>query len=585
MGQRQCRSVLAAVLIASAVARYAAAATTPAPARPDPTPRGESQPAAGGAQAPAPAATTPATAAAVISVLPQPASLTVQSGVFTLKRDTTIATDVDTQPVGQLLAQALNNATRFALRARAGTSAPDKNAIVITTDRQLSQLGEEGYQLEVTPDRVMIRSFGPAGAFYGMQTLRQLLPPQIFSQDFVASIANWNIPCLKIEDGPRFVWRGLLIDVSRRFVAKAALLKFIDVMALHKLNMLQLHLADDQGWRLEIKKYPKLTAVGSVRKETRVGHEDKSKLFDGTPYGGFYTQGDIREIVAYAKARFITIVPEITMPGHEQAAIAAYPELGNTTEPVEVSTHWGVHTRLLNPAEPTMQFLQDVMTEVLLLFPSRYIHVGGDEAIKDEWKASAAAQTRMKDLNLKDEKELQGYFIRRMDAFLTQRGRRLVGWEEIRDGFLTPSAVVMAWHGTDSAIAAARSGHDVVMAPTSATNFDYYQSKGAGEPLASGSFLPVDKVYAFEPVPPGLSAEEAKHVLGAQGQLWTEYINNASNLEYMAFPRAVALAEVTWSQADRRNYADFRARMQAHEQRLKLLGVNFRPMAKPDAER
>jgi len=520
-----------------------------------------------------------------IAVLPQPASLTQQPGVFTLKRDTAIVTDVDTAGAGQLLAQALSSATKFGLRARSGTSAPDRNTIVITTDRTLTQLGEEGYQLEVTPDKVMIRSFGPAGAFYGTQTLRQLLPPQIFSQEAVSSSVNWTIPCLKIEDMPRFAWRGLMIDAARRFVPKAELMKFIDVMALHKMNSLQLHLTDDQGWRIEIKKYPKLTAVGSARKETRVGHESKSKLFDGTPVSGFYTQGDIREIVTYAKARFVNIVPEIELPGHVQAAIASYPELGVTTDATEVSTHWGVHTRLLNPSEATIQFFQDVLTEVIALFPSRYIHVGGDEVVKDEWKASPAVQSQMKSLSLKDEGELQNYFIRRMNEFLTQRGRRLVGWDEILQGGPSPGAVIMSWRGTDGAAAAAKSNHDVVMAPTAFTYFDYYQSQNPTEPLAIGGFLPLDKVYGFEPVPAGLSADEAKHILGAQGQLWTEYISNASHLEYMAFPRAAALAEVDWSQPDRKNFDDFRTRLMTHEQRLKLLGVNFRPMAKYDEDR
>jgi len=535
-----------------------------------------------GAQTPPPPAASQLPA---IAILPQPASLTQQPGVFVLKRDTTIATDVDSQNAGQLLAQSLNTATRFGLRARTGTTAPDKNAIVITTDRTQMQLGEEGYQLEVTPDRVMIRSFGPAGAFWGTQTLRQLLPPQIFSQEAAPSSVNWTIPCLKIEDMPRFPWRGLMIDTARRFVPKLELMKFIDLLALHKMNTLQLHLTDDQGWRIEIKKYPKLTAIGSVRKETRVGHETKSKLFDSTPYSGFYTQGDIREIVNYAKARYVNIVPEIELPGHAQAAIAAYPELGCTTDTVEVSTHWGVHTRLLNPSDTTIAFLQDVLTEVIALFPSRYVHIGGDEVVKDEWKASPAVQARMKELKLADEADLQNYFVRQMDSFLSQRGRRLVGWDEILQPTLAPGAVVMSWRGTDGGTAAAKAGHDVVMAPTSSVYFDYYQSKSPTEPLAIGGFLPLDKVYAFEPVPTGLSNDEARHILGAQGQIWTEYIPNATHLEYMAFPRAVALAEAVWSQPDRRNFDDFHTRMLTHEQRLKLAGVTARPMAKFDEER
>ncbi len=532
-----------------------------------------------GAQTPPP----PGNALPAIAVLPQPASLTMQTGVFKLQKDTGITTDVDSQGVGQLLAQWLGPATKFNLKTHSGVTAPDKNAIVITTDRQLAQLGEEGYQLEVTPDLVSIKSFGPAGAFYGVQTLRQLLPAQIFSEQPVSNV-NWTIPCLKIEDIPRFPWRGMMVDVARRFVPKAEMLKFIDVMALHKLNTLHLHLTDDQGWRIEIKKYPKLTAVGGTRKETRVGHEDKSKLFDGEPVSGFYSQGDIREIVNYARARFINIVPEIELPGHVQAAIAAYPELGNAIEPVEVSTHWGVHNHILNPKEETFQFMEDVLTEVIALFPGRFVHIGGDEVKPDEWKVSPAVQARIKELRLKDEHDLQNYFIRRMDNFLSQRGKRLVGWDEILDPTLGPGAVVMSWHGTDAGVAAAKANHDVIMAANSALYFDHYQSKSPTEPLAIGGFTPVDMVYNFEPVPAGLTPGQAKHILGAQGQLWTEYIPTPSHLEYMAFPRLTALAEVAWSQTDRKNFKDFRSRMETHEQRLKLMGVNFRPMSKFDAD-
>jgi hexosaminidase len=556
--QRLCRLGAVILLVAASSTSFKAAQTTP----------------------PATASQLPA-----IAILPQPASLTQQPGVFTLKRDTTIATNVDAQNVGALLAQSLNTATKFGLRARSGTSAPDKNAIVITTDRTQMQLGEEGYQLEVTPDRVMIRSFSPQGAFYGTQTLRQLLPPQIFSQEPVTGSVNWTIPCLKIEDMPRFAWRGLMIDTARRFVPKAELMKFIDLLALHKMNTLQLHLTDDQGWRIEIKKYPKLTAIGSARKETRVGHESKSTLFDGTPAGGFYTQGDIRELVNYAKARFVTIVPEIELPGHAQAAIAAYPELGCTTDTIEVSTHWGVHTRLLNPNDATITFLQDVLTEVIALFPSRYVHIGGDEVVKDEWRANPGVQARIKELKLADESQLQIWFVRQMDTFLTQRGRRLVGWDEILQEGLAPGAVVMSWRGTDGGTAAAKAGHDVVMAPNSFVYFDHYQSKSPTEPLAIGGFSPLDKVYSFEPVPAGLTNDEARHILGAQGELWTEYIPNPQHLEYMAFPRAAALAEVAWSLPDRRNFDNFHTRLQTHEQRLKALGVNSRPLAKFDEDR
>jgi hexosaminidase len=359
---------------------------------------------------------------------------------------------------------------------------------------------------------------------------------------------------------------------------KAAILRFIDAMALQKLNTLQLHLTDDQGWRIEIRKYPKLTEIGAWRKETRAGHENDAKGFDGKPHGGFYTQADMREIVAYARERHINVVPEIEMPGHAQGAIAAYPELGNTGEKLEVGRHWGVNKNVFNVNERTILFLQDVLSEVLEIFPSKFIHVGGDEVPKDQWKASAEAQARIKQLGLKNEEELQSYFIRRMDEFLTARGRRLVGWDEILEGGLAPGATVMSWRGNKGGIAAARAGHDVVMTPTDYVYLDYYQSKDAGEPLGIGGYVPLEKVYSFEPVPPELNQNEARRVLGAQGNIWTEYIQTPEHLEYMAFPRLAALAEVTWTARDKMDFQDFEPRLVPLQERWKAMGVNFRPV-------
>jgi hexosaminidase len=510
-------------------------------------------------------------------LIPRPSSVTALAGTFTLNGGTNIITTNDARGVGAYLAQILAPATGFNLRVRQPPT-PKSNAIVIDTDNTLDRLGEEGYLLVITPDRVIIRAFAPAGAFYAAQTLRQLLPPAIFGP--ARADGPWTLPALTIEDMPRFAWRGLMLDACRHFVPKAEVMKFIDLLALHKMNTLHWHLTDDQGWRIEIKKYPKLTTVGAMRKETRVGHEDRPQGFDGTPHGGFYTQGDIREVVAYAKSRFVTLVPEIEMPGHAQAAIAAYPELGNTNQPVDVGTVWGVYPHIFNPSEQTIQFLLDVLSEVLTLFPGRFIHVGGDEAVKDEWKVSAVAQARIKELGLKNEEELQGYVIREMDAFLTKRGRRLIGWDEILEGGLAPGATVMSWRGDAGGVAAARAGHDVVMAPEAFVYFNHAQSRGAGEPLSFGGFTPLEKVYAFEPVPASLTPAEAAHVLGAQGQLWSEYIPTPALLEYMAFPRAAALAEVTWSSKENRSFDDFRARLAAHEARLTKLDVNFRPLAR-----
>jgi hexosaminidase len=357
--------------------------------------------------------------------------------------------------------------------------------------------------------------------------------------------------------------------------------KYIDLLALHKLNMFHWHLTEDQGWRIEIKQYPKLTAIGSCRKETLVGRQqgDQSQWrFDATPHCGFYTQEDAREIVAHAKARYIEVVPEIEMPGHAVAAIAAYPELGVTGEPMEVATHWGVFSDIFNADPATIKFLQNVLTEVMAIFPGRYIHVGGDEADKAKWKASPRIQARIKELGVADEHGLQSWFIRQMDAFLTSKGRRLVGWDEILEGGLAENAVVMSWRGVKGGIEAARAGHDVVMAPTTHTYLDYYQSKDqTKEPLAIGGFLPLETVYGYEPIPAELESQFTKHVLGAQAQVWTEYLPNPKRVEYMAYPRLTALAEVVWTPRERKDYANYLQRLKQHLRRLEALDVAFRP--------
>jgi len=517
-----------------------------------------------------------AEAAFGIAVIPQPTHVEMREGAFTLQANTTIVTDATNDATAQLLATWLEPATGWRLRVVRGDKATD-NSIHLSLDPQAAYLDDEGYSLEVTRQQVTIRAHGAAGTFYGAQTLRQLLPAAIFAATRQSGVA-WEVPAVRIEDAPRFRWRGMHLDVSRHFMPKAFVLKFIDLLALHKLNRFHWHLTDDQGWRIEIRKYPKLTQVGAWRKETRIGHEGHKRGFDGVPHGGFYTQQEIREVVEYARQRFVTIVPEIEMPGHAQAAIAAYPELGNTGQRLEAWTQFGVSRNIFNPSERTIRFLQDVLAEVLELFPGEFIHVGGDEALKDQWKASAAAQARIRELNLNDEHALQSYFMRRMDEFLRARGRRLSGWDGILEGGLPPGATVMAWRGAEGGIAAARAGHDVVMAPTSHTYFDYYQSEEPGEPLAIGGFLPLEKVYAFEPVPAELTPEEAKHILGAQGQIWTEYITGPGHVEYMAFPRLLALSEVVWSANERKDLAGFLERVASHEPRLRNLRVNFKPL-------
>jgi hexosaminidase len=511
-----------------------------------------------------------------ISIIPQPVTVTGMEGEFILKPDTVVVTDKAAAAVARRFTADIAAATGYKLKIAEGAPARD-NSIALSVDDSLGKLGAEGYRLEVTSMRVTVRAPKPAGVFYGTQSIRQLLPPAVYGK--ASSGVTWSMPCVRIEDYPRFGWRGGLIDVGRHFMPKEALLRFIDVLAMHKMNSIQFHFTDDQGWRVEVKKYPKLTEIGSRRKETIVGNHRNSTQYDGIPHAGYYTQADLREIVAYAAERFINVVPEIEMPGHAQAAIAAYPELGNTGEKLEVRTTWGVNKNVFNANESTILFLQDVLKEMMAIFPSKFIHVGGDEVPKDQWKASAEAQARIKALGLKNEEELQSYFIRRMDQFLTANGRRLVGWDEILEGGLAPGATVMSWRGIEGGIAAARAGHDVVMAPTTYTYFDYYQAK-TGEPLALGGFLPLDKVYEFEPIPQELTAEEGRRVLGAQGQLWTEYISTPEYLEYMTFPRMSALAEVVWTPKARKDYSSFLARMGVQEERLRARGVNYRALDK-----
>ena len=354
--------------------------------------------------------------------------------------------------------------------------------------------------------------------------------------------------------------------------------KFIDLMALHKLNVFHWHLTDDQGWRLESQKYPRLTEVGAWRNRTLIGHAlEKPWKFDDTPHGGFYTQAEAREVVAYAAERHITVMPEIEMPGHAQAALAAYPEYGNTGAKLEVWDAWGVNENVFNPLEPTILFLQDILTEVINIFPSQYIHVGGDECPKVQWQQSSAAQVRMKALGIPDEHALQSYFIGRMDKFLHAKGRRLIGWDEILEGGLTENATVMSWRGEEGGITAARAGHDVVMTPEMPTYFDHYQSEDRStEPLAIGGFTPLEKVYSYEPIPPQLTELEARHVLGAQAQHWTEYMPNPAHVEYMSFPRLSAFSEVVWSAKNSRNYEGFLERLKPHLERLDMLKVNYR---------
>jgi len=467
-----------------------------------------------------------------LGIIPRPRKLETRTGTFTLRPRTVIWTDAASAATGRQLARYLEPATGFALDVRTGAApAGASDVIELRRDASLATtLGQEGYRLSVRPGRVVARAAGDAGLFYAVQTMRQLLPAAVFREAPVASVA-WTMPAVEIEDAPRFQWRGAHLDVGRHFMPKEFVKKYIDLLALHKLNTFHWHLTDDQGWRLEIRKYPRLTQVGAWRGATVEGfgfvvpavkmNVDTTKLkYDMTPTGGFYTQDDAREIVAYAAARHVTVVPEIEMPGHARAAIAAYPALGVTGDTIPVQTHWGITPYILNADESTIRFMQDVLTEVMEIFPSRYIHVGGDEADKALWKTTPRIQARIKELGLKDEHGLQSWIIGRMDAFLTQHGRRLVGWDEILEGGLAPNATVMSWRGVDGGIAAARAGHDVVMAPMNRTYFDHVQSTDRSkEPPGIPLLTLLDSAYTFEPVPPALTPAESRHILGAQAQL------------------------------------------------------------------
>lgn len=438
---------------------------------------------------------------------------------------------------------------------------------------QRNDLGPEGYELTVKRSHLLIDASNPAGLFYGIQTLSQLLPPLESLEESRLSTDQPPSPqpllslrLLHVIDKPRFRWRGIHLDCSRHFFPKEWIMKLMDVASSYKLNIFHWHLTDDQGWRIEIKRYPRLTEVGAWRRET---------MEDGQPYGGFYTQEDIKEVVAYARSRYITVVPEIEMPGHCQAALAAYPELSCSGGPFKVATEWGIMNDVFCAgSEETFIFLQNVLTEVIDLFPGEYIHIGGDEVPKIRWRNCFRCQTRIKTEGLKDESELQSYFIKRIEAFLHSRGKRLIGWDEILEGGLAPHATVMSWRGMAGGIAAARAGHDVIMSPTSHCYFDYYQGL-IDEPKAIGGYLPLEKVYSFEPVPAELTPQEARHILGAQANLWTEYIKTAEHAEYMLFPRLLALAEVVWS-PKQRDWPDFQRRLYHHFDRLAARKINFR---------
>ncbi|MFI1730299.1 beta-N-acetylhexosaminidase [Streptomyces acidicola] len=523
-------------------------------------------------------------------LLPKPRSVVAGSGEVRLTAHSQIYAGTAAEGVGHWLCTVLRQATGLPLREGRELDDTDGDGIGLQID---SELAPEEYRLVSDPTGVLIEGGSAAGVFWGAQALRQLLGPDAYRRAPIGRDRAWAVPYVTIEDSPRFRWRGLMLDVARHFMPKDGVLRYLDLMAAHKLNVFHFHLTDDQGWRLEIERYPKLTEIGSWRARTKFGHR-ASPLWEEKPHGGYYTQDDIREIVAYAAERHISVVPEIDIPGHSQAAIAAYPELGNTdvidTTSLTVWDTWGISKNVLAPTDNALRFYEGVLEEVLDLFPadagefSSFVHIGGDECEKDQWRRSPTAQQRIEALGLADEDELQSWFIRHFDNWLTARGRRLIGWDEILQGGLAPGAAVSSWRGYQGGITAARAGHDVVMCPEQQVYLDHRQHDGADEPVPIGYVRTLEDVYRFEPVPPELTPEEARHVLGAQANVWTEVMEDPARVDYQTFPRLAAFAEVAWSSLPapaERDFADFEHRMTAHYGRLDALGVAYRPPAGP----
>ncbi|MGI4833750.1 MAG: beta-N-acetylhexosaminidase [Janthinobacterium lividum] len=516
-------------------------------------------------QAPAPAA------ALGLGLVPLPRSVQTTAGSYALPAKISLyAAGKDAQNVAGLLQEML---------------APLGKTVTLTTNRQSAQIrllpaagaaSAEGYQLVVDKSGAQIEASTGAGLLYGCQTLLQLLPPR--------AAASASLPYVRISDAPAFGWRGVHLDVSRHFFPVEFVKKYIDFLAAYKFNTFHWHLTDDQGWRIEIKQYPKLTQISSQRKETLVGAQQTFKTpadfkYDGQPYGGFYTQAQIKEVVAYAQRRYITVVPEIEMPGHSVAILAAYPELACQAGPYEVWTKWGVTEEIVCPTEATIKFFENVLTEVVALFPGPYVHIGGDEAPKTRWKTSAAVQEIMRREKLTDVEQVQGWFNRRIETFLTSKGKKLIGWDEILEGGIAPGATVMSWRGEKGGIEAAQQGHDVVMSPGGWLYLDAGQNPrphSPSEPLMIGGYVPLEKVYSYNPLPAALTPAQQAHILGPQANLWTEYIATPAKAEYMLFPRLLAVAEVAWTPAAAKSYPGFVQRLGQQFAFLDAKKINYR---------
>lgn len=572
-------------------------------------------------------------------IIPEPTNITIPNSKeigFRLSKKTSIElSGIDnSRSYIKSFIKYVENETGFILN----TKYNKKTNILFKVQSGINNLGNEGYKIIILPKQSLtIEANSENGLFYGIQTLKQIIhytkrkrdddeftdfdiavkteEYKNFNSKQSINAANitttgyksinetgyfqglektetkklnvYDFASVIIEDNPRFGYRGMMLDVSRHFMPLNFVKKFIDIIAMHKMNTFHWHLSDDQGWRIEIKKYPKLTSIGSKRTETVAGHVLKSPVslriwkdvqeYDGIPHEGYYTQEEIKEVVAYASERFITIIPEIDLPGHTSSLIAAYPEYGSSDKNIGVKTIWGIQEDIIKPNENTFNFLKDVFTEIADLFPSQYIHIGGDEANKKQWIESEEVQEIMKNLELENETQLQSYFISRMEKILNSLNKKIIGWDEIIQGGLNPNATIMSWRGVEGGITAAKAGNYAIMTPTSHCYFDYYQRKSSDEPLAIGGFTPLQKVYEFEPIPKELDLNQSSKILGAQGNLWTEFIKTPEQVEYMTVPRMTALSEVVWSKRKVRNFKEFKLRLNLYKYFLDLENINYSP--------
>lgn len=511
---------------------------------------------------------------ASVSVIPLPQKCLEKRGFFNINSKTVLYLSSDTEEMRDAVSffnDLLNSSAGFSMKS---VSKPAKSNVIhckLVSDIK----NDEAYRMDVSSRKILIEAKTPVGIFYAFQTLRQLLPPAIEGND-LSSQTTWDVPCVNIEDSPSFAYRGLMMDVSRHFIDKNEVKRYIDLLAFHKMNVFHWHLTDDQGWRLEIKKYPKLTSVGGFRNKTIIGYMwDRPTEWDTKSYGGFYTQEDIKEVVAYAKKRFVEIIPEIEMPGHAVAALAAYPQYSCSGGPFEVEGRWGVFNDIFCTKESTFKFLTDILDEVISLFPSDYIHLGGDEAPRVRWRNCVHCQERIKQEGLVNEAELQTYFMNRIESYLNSKGKKIIGWDEILEGGIPQRATVMSWRGEKGGIKAAKAGYDVIMSPNIYLYFNNHQLGDKDTVGIKKRLITLEKVYNYHPVPKELTEKEAVHVKGVQANLWTEYVRNVSDIDYSLYPRMAALSELAWTDCGKKIYNDFCTRLDVIKKHYDALGINY----------